>query len=117
MKTIYCSALLIALLSAAGCTSIQAGGDLADGRQALLKGNDEAALGYFRSAAQRDPNYLYGVPLQQSVWSYMGRAEYLTGHIPQARQTLERVLSGERLISGIRTRRNRQALFGPDLSP
>jgi len=102
MKTIYCSALLIALLSAAGCTSIQAGGDLADGRQALLKGNDEAALGYFRSAAQRDPNYLYGVPLQQSVWSYVGRAEYLTGHIPQARQTLERLLSGERVISGIR---------------
>jgi len=58
MKTIYCSALLIGLLSAAGCTSIQAGGDLAYGRQALLKGNNEAAVGYFQSAAQKDPNYL-----------------------------------------------------------
>jgi tetratricopeptide (TPR) repeat protein len=102
MKTIYCSALLIALLAAAGCATLQAGGDLAYGRQALIKGNNEAAFGFFQRAAQEDPNYVYGVPLQQSVWSYVGRSEYLTGQIPQARQTLERVISGERVIAGQR---------------
>jgi tetratricopeptide (TPR) repeat protein len=100
MKTIYRSALLIALLAAAGCATLWAGGDLASGRQALLKGNNEAALGFFQRAAQEDPNYVYGVPLQQSVWSYVGRSEYLNGQIPQARQTLERAISRERVISG-----------------
>jgi tetratricopeptide (TPR) repeat protein len=80
----------------AGCASLQAGGDLASGRQALLKGNNETALGFFQRAAQKDPNYVWGVPPQQSVWSYVGRSEYLTGQIPQARKTLERVLSGNR---------------------
>ena len=99
MKIVYSLALLIALLST-GCATIQAGGDLAHGRQALIKGNYEAALGYFQRAAEEDPNYLYGVPLEQSVWSYVGRSEYLTGQIPQARQTLERAISEERVISG-----------------
>src|SRR5262245_22999524 len=116
MKTIYCSALLIALLSAAGCTSIQAGGDLADGRPALLKGDDEATLGYFRSAAQRDPNYLYGVPLQQCLeLCGAGRLSYRSYSPSPAnlgtgafRRTVDFRHS---------TRRNRQALFGPDLSP
>src|SRR5262249_39723254 len=59
------------------------------------EGSNEAALGYFYSAAQMDPNYIYrtGSSPTQSVWSYVGRTEYLTGRIPQARQTLERALS------------------------
>jgi len=42
-----------------------------------------------------DPSYIYrtGSSPTQSVWSYVGRTEYLTGRIPQARQTLERALS------------------------
>jgi tetratricopeptide (TPR) repeat protein len=51
------------------------------------------ALSYFQSAAQQDPNYIYGFALPQGIWSYVGRAEYATGKFPQARQTLERVLS------------------------
>src|SRR5262249_24155735 len=49
----------------------------------------------FYSAAQMDPNYIYrtGSSPTQSVWSYVGRTEYLTGRIPQARQALERALS------------------------
>ena len=87
-----------------GCATIQSAGELQYGRQALLGGNNEAALGYFYSAAQRDPNYVYatGSSPKQSVWSYVGRSEYLTGRFPQARQTLERVISGERVIAGIR---------------
>jgi tetratricopeptide (TPR) repeat protein len=33
---------------------------------------------------------------KQSVWSYVGQSEYLTGRLPQARQTLERALAGNR---------------------
>jgi tetratricopeptide (TPR) repeat protein len=82
----------------AGCTSLQVGGELQYGRQALLKGNNETALGYFYGAAQRDPNYVYatGSSPKQGVWSYVGRSEYLTGRLPQARQTLERALSANR---------------------
>jgi tetratricopeptide (TPR) repeat protein len=68
------------------------------GRQALIEGKSEVALGYFYSAAQMDPNYVYmtGSSPRQSVWSYVGRSEYLTGRLPQARQTLERALAGNR---------------------
>jgi tetratricopeptide (TPR) repeat protein len=81
-----------------GCTSLQAGGELQHGRQALLEGKNEAALGYFYGAAQKDPNYVYatGSSPKQGVWSYVGRSEYLTGRLPQARQTLERALSANR---------------------
>jgi len=82
----------------AGCTSVNVGGEVQSGRQALLEGKNETALGYFYSAAQRDPNYVYatGSSPKQGVWSYVGRSEYLTGRIPQARQTLERALAANR---------------------
>jgi len=52
------------------------------------------ALSYFQSAAQKDPNYsYYGYAFNQSIWSYVGRAEYATGQLPQARQSLERAIS------------------------
>jgi tetratricopeptide (TPR) repeat protein len=81
-----------------GCATIQSAGNLQYGRQALLGGNNEAALGYFQRAAQLDPNYVYatGSSPKQGVWSYVGRSEYLTGRLPQARQTLERALSANR---------------------
>src|SRR5512133_1701375 len=81
-----------------GCTSVNIGGEVQSGRQALLESKNETALGYFYSAAQRDPNYVYatGSSPKQSVWSYVGRSEYLTGRFPQARQTLERALASNR---------------------
>ena len=92
------SSLFSLFVFLAGCTSLQTGGELQYGRQALLKGNNETALGYFYSAAQRDPNYVYatGSSPKQGVWSYVGRSEYLTGRLPQARQTLERALAADR---------------------
>jgi tetratricopeptide (TPR) repeat protein len=86
------------LIFLAGCTSLLTGGEVQSGRQALLKGSNETALGYFYSAAQRDPNYVYttGSSPRQGIWSYVGRTEYLTGRFPQARQTLERALTANR---------------------
>ena len=98
MKAKCSLALFSLLVFLAGCTSLQVGGEVQYGRQALLKGSNQTALGYFYSAAQIDPNYVYatGSSPRQSVWSYVGRTEYLTGRLPQARQTLERALAGNR---------------------
>ena len=98
MKTKSPLAFFLLLVFLAGCTSLQVGGEVQYGRQALLKGSNETALGYFYSAAQTDPNYVYatGSSPKQGVWSYVGRSEYLTGRLPQARQTLERALASNR---------------------
>jgi tetratricopeptide (TPR) repeat protein len=65
----------------------------AHGRQALIAGDNQAALGYFQAAEQVDPAYIYGTELRQGVLSYLGRAQYLTGNYAQARSTLETALS------------------------
>ena len=98
MKTKCSLALLSLLVFLAGCASLQVSGEVQWGRQALLKGDNETALGYFYSAAQTNPNYIYatGSSPKQGVWSYVGRSEYLTGRLPDARQTLERALAANR---------------------
>jgi tetratricopeptide (TPR) repeat protein len=98
MKTKSSWVLFSLFVFLAGCTSLQAGGELQHGRQALLEGKNEAALGYFYGAAQKDPTDVYGTGSspKQGVWSYVGRSEYLTGRFPQARKTLERALSTNR---------------------
>lgn len=89
--TTYAVAGLLAVY-ASGCASLQLSSDVAAGRRALLTGNNEAALAYFQSAAQRDPSYRYGTAYQQNVLSYVGRSEYAVGRLPQARETLEKAL-------------------------
>jgi tetratricopeptide (TPR) repeat protein len=93
MKSVTHFALFSLLLSFSSCMSLQVGSEFAAGRQALLTGNNEAALAYFHSASQKDPDYRYGTALKQGIWSYVGRTEYSTGRLPQARQTLEKALS------------------------
>ena len=75
------------------CASFQVAGDIAHGRQALIAGNNQAALGYFQAAEQVDPTYVYGTELRQGVLSYLGRAQYLTANYAQAQSTLETALS------------------------
>jgi hypothetical protein len=74
MKTMRWLALslLIGFLSA--CATVQTGGDVDQGRQALFAGSNQAALSYFQAAAQTDPNYVYGTELREGVLSYLGRA-------------------------------------------
>ena len=89
----YVFGLLAALLAASGCASLKAGNDVAAGRLAYLIQSNETALSHFQSAAQLDPTYIYGAALPQNTLSYLGRTEYLTGRLPQARQTLQKALS------------------------
>src|SRR5215475_6807560 len=85
---------LSVLLSA--CAATRGASDVVQGREALLAGNYQAALGYFQAAEQADPNYIYGAELREGVSSFLGRAQYLTGNYPQARQTLQKALSQHR---------------------
>jgi tetratricopeptide (TPR) repeat protein len=96
MKSNNLMLTLLAVVFLSGCATLKAGGDVAAGRRALLAGNNETALGYFQSAVQADPSYRYGTAYQQGLLSYIGRTEYLSGRLPQARQTLEKALASNR---------------------
>jgi tetratricopeptide (TPR) repeat protein len=77
-----------------GCTTFRTAGQVQSGRVALLSNNPEQALIHFQEAAQSDPNYIYAYgPFLEGVWTYVGRAQYNTGKLPEARQSLERALS------------------------
>jgi tetratricopeptide (TPR) repeat protein len=96
MKVIYFLSVLLFTVLLYACAAIRGGGDVDQGRQALLAGNYQNALGYFQEAAQADPSYTYGAELREGVLSFLGRAQYLNGNYAQARQTLEKDLSQHR---------------------
>lgn len=93
MKTITSYLWLSLATFVLACAGFQVGSEVNLGRQTFLIGNNESALAYFQSAAQKDPNYVYGTALRQSIWSYLGRAEYATGRLSQAIESLERALA------------------------
>ena len=96
MKAIHFLAGLSLSVLLSGCAAIRGRADVAQGRQALLKGNHQAALGLFHDAEKVDPTYVYGTELRAGVSSYVGRTQYLTGNYAQARQTLEKDLRQHR---------------------
>jgi tetratricopeptide (TPR) repeat protein len=95
MKRIHSLAVFAVFIFLSACAggSFQTGGNVAQGRQALFAGSYPAALADFQAAAQQDPNYIYGSLLQEGVWSYVGRTQYLLGQYPQAQQTLTKALT------------------------
>jgi tetratricopeptide (TPR) repeat protein len=99
MKSAACLILFVICTFLSACsTTMQVGSPFQAGRRALIGGDDEAALGFFQTVAERDPNFVFttGSSPRQSIWSYVGRAEYHTDRFPEARQSLERALSGDR---------------------
>jgi tetratricopeptide (TPR) repeat protein len=76
------------------CASFQAGSALLAGRHDLIAEKPESALAHFQRAVELDPDYImnFGV-FQEGAWTYVGRANYATGRLPEARQALERALS------------------------
>lgn len=77
-----------------GCASVQISQQIQAGRLALLINRPEEALPHFQQAVQMDPNFImdFGV-YREGAWTYVGRAQYLTGKLPEARQSLERALA------------------------
>ena len=76
------------LLSA--CASFEANSNLQQGRYALMRGDSQVALGHFQRAAQINPNTYYTIgPIKEGVWTYVGRAHYVSGDIKAAQKALE----------------------------
>jgi tetratricopeptide (TPR) repeat protein len=98
MKSAACLILLALCTFPSACTTVQSGSAFQAGRRALIGGDDEAALGFFQTVAESNPNFVFatGSSPRQGIWSYVGRTQYLTDQFPQARQSLERALSGDR---------------------
>ena len=96
MKTKCFLGFFSVVIFLSGCASMQTATEVNSGRQAYITGNNETANAYFRSAAQKDPNYIYGTALRQGIWSYVGRTEYAAGRFPQAREALDRALSANK---------------------
>src|SRR5262245_31559920 len=81
------------LLIIAGCSSLASGGEFASGRRALLTGDSAVALTYFEPIAKRDPNYVSPFStFRESIWTYLGRAQYQSGKLVEAKSSLERAL-------------------------
>lgn len=58
-----------------------------------MSGRYDTAQSYFRNAAQIDPGYINYNGVPQTIWSYVGRTDYASGRLGDARQALERALS------------------------
>jgi tetratricopeptide (TPR) repeat protein len=93
MNKIYLGLFLPIIFLCVGCAGFQASQDFQSGRQAYLTGRYEAAQTYFRNAAGIDPGYINYSGVPQGIWSYVGRADYASGRLSDARQALERALS------------------------
>lgn len=64
------------------------------GRQALLRGEPDNAVGYFDQVAQADPSSVVNSPPpRKSIWTYVGRAHYNAGRYAQAKTALDKALT------------------------
>ncbi len=82
------------LLVINGCAGLEVGGDFSSGRRALMTGDSAMALTYFTRAAQRDPNYVAPFSsFRESIWTYLGRAQYQSGKLAEAKSSFEKALS------------------------
>ena len=97
MKRTYLFGLFALLLSAAGCASFQAAGEVQRGRPQLIYGDPKVALAHFQRASDIDSNFVMRFrAFDEGVWTYVGRANYATGQLSEARQALDRALSMDR---------------------
>jgi tetratricopeptide (TPR) repeat protein len=89
--------VLLSLVLLSGCAGLQVSGEVQRGRKQLVTGNANAALGHFQRAAELDPNYVTDfTPLQQGVFTYVGKTYYTVGKLPEARKALEQAVSRHR---------------------
>ncbi len=81
------------ILFLSGCAGFQVEWEMQAGRRALQSGEPKVALAHFQRAAELDTDYLTLSLLDQGVWTYVGRAYYGMGKLPEARKALERARS------------------------
>jgi tetratricopeptide (TPR) repeat protein len=76
------------LVAVSGCVTAQ--GYVEAGRRDLLFGDPNRAVVNFQQATEIAPDRLHFSVLPEGSWTYLGRADYATGRLPEARQALER---------------------------
>ena len=88
-------------------------GRFQSGRRAFLGKRYEEAIAYFTQTVRDDPDYTFeSQGLRQSVWTYLGRAQYHADRFADARASLEHALKRDpddhmaRLFLGLSTARN-----------
>jgi len=94
MKTYSLPRLAIIGLLCAGLSGcVTAGSEINAGRRDLLYGDPNVALVRFQNAAAMSPDRIYYSNMPQGTWTYLGRAYYATGRLPEARQNFERAIA------------------------
>jgi len=91
MKIAYLAVFALVLLTVSGC--VTAGSEIQAGRKDLLYGDPNVALVRFQTAATMSPNTLYYSTMPEGTWTYLGRAYYVTGRLPEARESFERAIA------------------------
>jgi tetratricopeptide (TPR) repeat protein len=90
MRTAFLLLIVLFVLSHAACKRpMTAMTEVHNGRQALINGRPETALGHFQRATELDPDFLYFSTLPQSAVTYTGRALYQLKRFSEARQAFE----------------------------
>ena len=93
MKSVKLWRIFYVLLFGA-CSALNTEGQFASGRQALIRGDANTAVSRFQIVAAQDPTYrVTSVAFQQSIWTYLGRAQYTLGDFSQSKESLEKALS------------------------
>jgi len=85
---------LLLIVFLAGCAAATGGGQFQAGRRALLVGDPVTAVSYLNAVAEQNPNYVNIIQnYRESVWTYLGRAQYETKRYPDALKSLESALA------------------------
>ena len=94
MRQLHWATLLGVAMIAAACAAFTVAGQVQSGRYALIMKDPERALAYLLQAAESEPNYIYtSMNFSESVWTYVGRAQYALGRNKEARGSFERALT------------------------
>jgi len=74
-------------------TSFRIAGQFQSGRRAFLAKKYEDAFKYFQQVAQSNPDYVFvSRNFRESIWTFVGRAQYRLAQLAEARQSLERAV-------------------------
>ncbi len=86
--------LFLLMLVLSGCAALGVSGQFQSGRRALIAGDPETAVSYFSTVADQNPSYVNIIQnYRESIWTYLGRAQYENQRYAEARKSLERALS------------------------
>lgn len=83
--------LLFLMVLVGGCVTLEVSREVHSGRNALRLGKAKEAIPHFEAAARMDPTYVTGfTPLNIGIWTYLGRAYYMSGQKEKALKSLKR---------------------------